>query len=103
MQERNYRELKMVQYNTRKSPDRQGPFLADKLVQKYDIIAIQEPVRNRGMQTTTASKGHTLIYPSKGNPRACLYTSKRIDPTAWSVIVEEPDLVGIELRGRTRL
>jgi hypothetical protein len=54
------------------------------------------------MQTTTASKGHTLIYPSKGSPRACLYISKRIDPTAWSVIAEEPDLVGIELRESNR-
>ena len=46
-------DLKILQYNVQKSKDKvMAPLLADPRIQKFDIIAIQEPWKNPYQETT---------------------------------------------------
>ncbi|KAH7117323.1 hypothetical protein EDB81DRAFT_915985 [Dactylonectria macrodidyma] len=76
-------QLRILQYNVQKSRDVvlvnlfQGP-----RVLKYDILAIQEPWRNRFIATMYHPlKSHfQLPYLDNAATRVCFYISKRMDP-----------------------
>ena len=75
--------LSILQYNVRN--DRVStmiPLLAEKSIQDYDIIAIQEPWRNPFAPTTLSShqSGFHLLYHPGGDIRVCFYINNVIDP-----------------------
>ncbi|OKL55667.1 hypothetical protein UA08_08959 [Talaromyces atroroseus] len=69
-----------------------APFLWDLWVLEADVIACQEPWRNKLNETThnLAAGTHQLLYPKKSEygeeeaARVCIYVSKRVDPACWT-------------------
>ena len=51
----------------------------------YDVIAIQEPWLNPGVDTTYCPRScsYNLIFPQAGRARACLFINKRIPLSQW--------------------
>jgi ribonuclease HI len=97
------RELRILQYNVRKSKDVVlANLFQDKKTLEYDILAIQEPWRNRFIATSYHPlKMHfQLIYFSHAETRVCLYIHKRIDPSTWSVQHISKDITLLELTNR---
>lgn len=98
----NYRKLSLqiIQYNVQKRLDAvQIPFLNDPIVQKFDIIAIQEPGRNRsacGTYNPSNLKFHLVNHPGQLF-RTCFYIDKDIDPTTWSIEQTEDDFCSIRI------
>ena len=94
-------ELRILQYNVRKSKD----VVLDSLfrlprVLEYDILAIQEPWRNPFKATTYHPlKTHFhLIYLDDASTRVCFYINKRIDPATWSVSCISKDIISLSIR-----
>jgi exonuclease III len=96
--------LSILQYNTRKSrKEVMASFLRDPKVLEYDILAIQEPWRNRHMATThnlIAYKYH-LLFPKDtlDKPaRTCFFVSKRLDSTKWRFTDHSRDMGSLTIQ-----
>ncbi|OHW97034.1 reverse transcriptase [Colletotrichum incanum] len=91
-------------YNVRKSKDTvMATLLRDPNIDKYDIIAIQEPYRNPFSATThhPAKDRFHLCYPSgveRGPARVCLFISKKLDHSRWQFRESSRDLCTISIR-----
>ena len=86
----------MVQYNCQKSYAAMAYFLRNPKVQECDVIAVQEPWRNRSMTAGTHNPVGSQFYlfvPQHKSFRVALYVTKKIprediDIRAWS-----PDVI----------
>jgi hypothetical protein len=96
----NRKILTVLQYNVNKSRERvMAPLLADENVWKYDIIAIQEPWRNR-FQTTTyhpVKDRFDLVYNEQPNTRVCFFINSQLRG-AWTHTHHTPDLDTLHLQ-----
>lgn len=96
-----YQELRILQYNVRKSRDVVLASLFQKSeVLDYDILAIQEPWRNPFIETSYYPlKAHfQLSYLAELGTRVCFYISKRINPATWSVLFITKDITSLQIR-----
>ena len=68
-------------------------------VLEYDILAIQESWRNPFIETSYHPlKAHfQLTYRANPATRVCLYISKRIDPSTWSVSFISKDIISLRI------
>lgn len=92
--------LSILQYNVRKSKDTvMAPLLRNPAIQKYTILAIQEPWRNPFTNTThyPISDTHHLIYPDFPTTRTCFFISKQLGELAWSIELLLPDICAIRI------
>ena len=100
--------LRIIQFNVWKSAEKvMIDFMADEEVRDADILAIQEPWRNKydGKGYNPSGGPFRLIEAGTENTRASIYINKRISTEDYGVIEVTPDLVSILLRlkigGRT--
>jgi ribonuclease HI len=94
--------LSILQYNVRKSKDTvMAPLLRDPAIQKFIILAIQEPWRNPFSNTThhPISDTYHLIYPDFATTRTCFFISKQIGELQWTIELLLPDICAIRLKG----
>ena len=75
------------------------PLLADKNIQDYHIIAIQEPWRNPSAPTTLNShqSGFHLLYQPGGDTRVCFYINDAINPESWEVEFPSPNMSTLKI------
>ena len=74
--------LSILQYNVQKSKNiTMAPLLADPEVQKYHILAIQEPWKNPTIHTSynPSSSAFHLVYRPKENTRVAFYINKELE------------------------
>ena len=76
-----------------------APMLADENVWKYDIIAIQEPWRNKFQAATyhPVKDRFDLVYNTKEGARVCLFINCSLRGT-WSYTHHTPDLDTLHLK-----
>ena len=94
MQE-NPRTLRILQYNVRKSYGQvMAPLFNQKMIDSFDIIALQEPWRNTHQNTTYHPRKdvYELSYMDHGRTRVCWYINKRLSLVSWTVANHSPDL-----------
>lgn len=91
--------LKILQYNVRKSKKVMEPLLADPRTRSYDIIALQEPWRNPN-QNRTYCPGSSGFLPAYDDVerRSCFLVNREVDSTIWTVQFPSPDLSVLCLR-----
>src|ERR1700716_163869 len=84
--------LRILQYNVQKSKNGVMVPLIDGPQDLYDIIAVQEPWLNLGVDTTYCPRSclYNLIFPQGGRAHTCLFINKRIPISQWR-LYEEPD------------
>jgi hypothetical protein len=77
--------LRVLQYNEQKSKNRVMVPLLDGPGTPYDVIAVQEPWLNLGVETTYCPQScpYYLVFPQGGRARTCLYINKRIPLAKW--------------------
>ena len=95
-----HQELRILQYNVQKSKDVVlASLFQDRWITEFDLIAIQEPWRNRFLATTYHPlKAHFhLTYLDDKETRVCFYINKRIDPSAWTVSFVSKDIISLEI------
>jgi len=94
------KQLSILQYNVNKSREQvMAPLLADENTWEYDIIAIQEPWRNK-FQTTTyhpIKDRFDLVYNTHRKTRVCFFINRHLKGT-WSHIHHTPDLDSLHLQ-----
>ena len=85
------------------------PLLANFKVQKYDVIAIQEPWCNSNILTTFSlhQSGFHLLYWPRDNTRVCFYINDKINSSSWKVSYSSRDIYSLALlvhtEGKTKL
>lgn len=95
-----HQELRILQYNVRKSRDVVlASLFQNSRVLNYDILAIQEPWRNPFIETSYHPlKAHfQLTYLAEPGTRVCLYISKRMNPATWSVSFISKDIISLQV------
>jgi hypothetical protein len=95
------KELKITQYNMQKSSRKvMAPFLTEAAERNCDIIAVQEPWQNTGMNATycPSSCGFWPAYPRQFRTRACFLISKKIPLSSWTVSYPCPDFTTLTLQ-----
>jgi ribonuclease HI len=96
--------LSILQYNTRKSRKQvMASFLRDPKVLEYDILAIQEPWRNKHMATThnPVAQNYHLLFPKdtlEQPARTCFFVSKRLDNTKWRFTDHNRDMGSLTIQ-----
>ncbi len=93
--------LQILQYNVHKSKDKvMEPLFQDHALQKFDILAIQEPWKNPFMNTSLSAKkaGFHLLYYDDERTRVCFYVNQRLDPDSWAVEFNGGDFATIHLQ-----
>src|SRR5271168_2683958 len=77
--------LRILQYNVQKSKNGVMVLLIDGPQDPYDVIAVQEPWLNPGVNTTYCPRScpYNLIFPQEGRARTCLFINKRIPISQW--------------------
>ena len=96
-----HKEIRILQYNVRKSKDEVlASMFRNPRVLDYDVLAIQEPWRNRYINTTYHPlKTHfQLAYLDDAATRVCFYINKRIDLGTWSVSYASKDIASLAIR-----
>lgn len=96
-----HRELRILQYNVPKSRDIVlASLFSNPKITEYDIIAIQEPWRNRFINTSYHPlKGYfQLTYLDDRSTRVCFYINKQIDRSTWNVTYISKDIIFISIR-----
>ena len=94
-------EFRILQYNTQKRLNAvQVPFLSDRRVREFDVIAIQEQGRAANAPQTHSPNScpFHLVASTSQLSRACIYVNKNIDPGQWSAQATEPDLCSIAIQ-----
>ncbi|TVY59574.1 putative RNA-directed DNA polymerase from transposon X-element, partial [Lachnellula suecica] len=71
-----------------------APFLADKRVLDFDIIAVQEPWNNPFGRRTYCVPGFTQTYDNCRR-RSCFLVNQRLDITTWEVEFPRDDLTTV--------
>ena len=73
--------------------------LAEKSIQDYNIIAIQEPWRNPSAPITLSfhQSGFHLLYRPGGNTHVCFYINNTINPKSWEVEFLLPDMCTLKI------
>jgi hypothetical protein len=90
--------FRVLQYNVQKSKNGVMIPILDGPHASYDVIAIQEPWLNPGVDTTYCPRScsYNLIFPQAGRARACLFINKRIPLSQWHSY-EEPDYCRVQI------
>lgn len=94
------RELRIIQYNVWKSADKvMIEFMAREEVRSADILAIQEPWRNRrnGRGYNPSGGPFRMIDAGTGDTRVSVYLNRQIRDEDFEVLKVEPDLITIQL------
>ena len=75
------------------------PLLAEKSIQDYNIIAIQEPWHNPSAPTTLSShqSGFHLFYCPESNTCVCFYINNTINPESWKVEFPLPNMCTLKI------
>ena len=98
-------KLALLQYNVNKSRKKVIiGLLQDLRTAKYNILAIQEPWRNRTSNegyNPRSSPFHLLQKPSE-TTKTAIYINKRIPLRAWDEIYKDKNLITIRLRTKTQ-
>ncbi|OHE90327.1 zinc knuckle [Colletotrichum orchidophilum] len=99
---RSRRALEALDPSTQMTNDIMATLLRDPSIDKYDIIAIQEPWRNPFSVTThhPAKDRFHLCYPSgeeRGPARVCFFINKKIDHSQWQFRESSRDLCAISM------
>ena len=70
------------------------PLLANKNVQNYNIIAIQELWRNSSAPTMLSfyQSGFHFLYQPAGDTCVCFYINIAINPESWKVEFPSPNM-----------
>ncbi len=93
-------KLTLLQYNVNKSRDKVliGLF-EDPQLAKYDILAIQEPWRNRTNKQgyNPSNSPFYLIETTSEKTRTAIYVNKRIPKSQISEIYKDTDLISLKL------
>ena len=95
----NDQTIKILQYNTQKSRELMADAFNHHKIRDYDILAIQEPYRNRYQNTThhpTKDRFHLLYFNSE-NTRTCFFINRRMDPGTWHVRYINEDICVLQL------
>jgi hypothetical protein len=76
------------------------PLFANPALLKFDIIALQEPWRNRDLHTTyhPLKNRFSLVYPLSPLTRIYFYINKRLPEDSWTVIYQKADLCVIQIK-----
>src|SRR5271170_3889754 len=93
--------VKILQYNVNKSKDKVlVGLLEDPRVSDFDIIAVQEPWRNRYDSATynTRDSGFHLIDKKDRDSRVSMYINKRISTDSWNEVLYSLNTQSITLR-----
>ena len=93
--------LTILQYNIRNGKNSNMiPLLADKRLQEYDVLAIQEPWKSDFVPTSynPRDSGFHLLFKPGGDTRVCFYISTRIDPERWEVEYPSPDMCNLKIQ-----
>lgn len=99
-----HQELRILQYNVQKSRDVVlASLFQNPQVLEYDVLAIQEPLRNPFIATTYHPlKAHfQLTYLGDPSTRVCFYIHKRINPSTWNVQHISKDISSLEITNLT--
>jgi hypothetical protein len=93
-------KLALLQYNVNKSRSKvQIGLFQDPRILRFDIIALQEPWRNRHNQKGYNSQNaFTLIEVESLETRVATYISKDIPIEQWNEIYKEKDLISISIQ-----
>jgi len=92
--------LSILQYNVRKSRDQvMASLLANEKALEYDIIALQEPWRNRYQYTTyhPVKDRFDLIYHETASTRVCFYIRCELQGS-WRYEHHSPDLSTLSIQ-----
>jgi hypothetical protein len=93
-------KLTLLQYNVNKSRDKVLIGLLDDLrIARYDILAIQEPWRNRYNQEgyNPRNSPFYLIETTSEKTRTAIYVNKRIPKSRISEIYKDTDLISLKM------
>jgi exonuclease III len=92
--------LKILQYNLRRSYNLTRELFGLESVNKYDIIALQEPWARQDTATTTQpdKDNYHLLYPEEAGSRVCFYISKAIDLKACIYEEKGKDYIMLSLK-----
>lgn len=96
----NRKTVSILQYNVNKSREQvMAPLMADENVWKYDIIAIQEPWRNKFQAATyhPVKDRFDLVYNTTEGTRVCFFINHLLKGT-WSYTHHTPDLDSLHLK-----
>lgn len=76
------------------------PLLEDPRAYEFDIIAVQEPWRNRYTPTSYCPSQWPfyLAYPPYNNTRVCCYINKKLNLDSWNVTNHSADFQTITIR-----
>ena len=85
--------FQILQYNVQKSNKVMAPLLADSRVSSYDLIALQEPWKDKHCNRTYCPRASGFV-PAYDNQqrRSCFLINRRLDPTTWSIEYPSSDL-----------
>ena len=92
--------LKILHFNVRRKEAVMAPLLEDDRIKNIDVLAIQEPVRNRANNTSynpSSSRFH-LAHCGDIEARTCLYINKRMDPDTWEARFEGLDFSSLRIQ-----
>ena len=96
----NTKGLKILHFNVRKKEAVIAPLLENDQVKDIDVLAIQEPVRNRANKTAynPSSSRFYLAHCGDIEARTCLYINKRIDPDTWEARFKGRDFCSLRIQ-----
>lgn len=91
--------LTIVQYNTNHSRNKVTlPFLSTVRPDTHHVLAIQEPWKTPGYNSTCGHPGYHTHFPDNPLSRVCFYISKNLAPKDWSITDHSPDLSTLTLQ-----
>lgn len=96
-----YDHLRILQYNIRHGKESNIiPLLEDTRIHEFDILAIQEPWRNKYSPTSYCPSRlpFYLAYPPLEETRVCFYINKRLHPDSWTVTNHSEDIQTLTIR-----
>ena len=93
------KDLKILQYNLRKSKTMVDELFLKEETKEMDIIAIQEPWIRRDIATTAHldKENFHLLFPEQGVARVCFYVNRRIALSSWHVTTVSGDLATLHI------
>ena len=91
-------ELRIAQYNAHKRRDTMVLLYRNNA--KYDVIAVQEPARNRTMHATYCDSNSVFrpLYPTNRHTRACFLINKKLPLAHWGIEFPGSDIAILTLR-----
>lgn len=96
--------LRILQYNIRHELGTITALLADRVVQGFDILAIQEPSFNayNGSSYNPSSSAFHLAHRTGADTRTCFYINKKLKLDNWEVEYHSRDVCTLRLSVTTQ-